>query len=351
MRRGTAAGSRRGTAAVTAAVLAVSVSGCGASLVDLPVPGSYVSGPTYHVDIQFSSVLNLPDRAKVVLDGVDVGLLESVELNGNTALARVEIQDAVTLPAMTRAELRQGTILGEIYVALQPPADGESGGSLQDGDVIPLDRTVPADNVEDVLRGLSEVVSGGHIVDFQRSIDRFNAAFPSDPATVDLINDKAREALNDLATNSEDLDRIIGAAEAVTGSFAEKTDTLDTVLTSGPERVGGLADALLVVVDALVDLGYMSRNIGDLVNPIEGDLKGVIATLQPMIRTLATADIGAPMLASRMDALLRERLVPFFEASPNIRIARVSGDPGPGGTPVDRANEMITVLRSIGFVR
>lgn len=343
-------GMRAGSLAL-AVVVSASVAGCGASLEDLPVPGSYVSGPTYQVDIQFSSVLNLPAKAKVVLDGVDIGLLESVELTGNTAVARVNIQDAVALPSMTRAELRQGTILGEIYVALRRPADGEGGGALQDGDMIPLERTSPADNVEDVLRGLSEVVAGGHIVDFQRSIDRFNKAFPSDPATVDLINDKAREALNDLATNSAELDRIIGAAESITESFVDKTDTLDTVLTSGPERVGGLADALLVVVDALIDLGYMSRNIGDVINPVAGDLSSVIATLQPMIRTVATADLTAPMLASRMDALLRERLVPFFESAPNVRIASVSGNPGPGGTPVDRANEMITVLRSIGFVR
>jgi phospholipid/cholesterol/gamma-HCH transport system substrate-binding protein len=67
------------------------------------------------------------------------------------------------------------------------------------------------------------------------------------------------------------------------------------------------------------------------------------------------------MLASRMDALLREKLVPFFTSSPNVRIASVSGDTPAGEAPdregrrpadgLDRADEMIQVLRSIGFVR
>ena len=151
---------KRALTAALAAAVTVSVSGCGASIADIPLPGSYVAGPSYDIDIQFSSVLNLPAKAKVVLDGVDVGLLESVTLNGSSAIARVTIQDAVSLPAMTRAELRQGTLLGEIYVALQPPVDGSDGGggTLRDGDTIPLSRTSPADNVEDVLRGLSEVV-------------------------------------------------------------------------------------------------------------------------------------------------------------------------------------------------
>ncbi|MBY6350280.1 MlaD family protein [Rhodococcoides corynebacterioides] len=352
-RRGGIAGgvAVRAVAATLVAVTTFSVAGCGASIAELPLPGSYVPGPTYRVNIEFSSVLNLPDRAKVVLDGVDVGLLDSVNLVGTTAVAAVDIDRTVELPAATRAELRQGTILGEIYVSLQRPApDAPQGGALQDGDTIPLERTDPADNVEDVLRGLSEVVAGGHIVDFQRSIDRFNRAIPP-PETVDLINEKARQALTDLATNDDELDRILGAAETVFGSFAARTDTLDTVLTTGPERVGGLADALLVVVDALIDLGYMSRNIGDIINPVYGDLRDVVATLQPMVRTLATADLTAPMLASRMDALLRERLVPFFSSAPNVRVTSVSGPPAPGQAPVDRANEMIAVLRGIGFVR
>ncbi|MGU3436582.1 MlaD family protein [Actinomycetes bacterium M1A6_2h] len=343
---------KRALSAVLAVALTATVSGCGASIADLPVPGSYVSGSTYDVDIQFSSVLNLPAKAKVVLDGVDVGLLDSVTLNGSSAIARVSIQDAVSLPATTRAELRQGTLLGEIYIALERPTDGGGqGSSLRDGDVIPLDRTKPADNVEDVLRGLSEVVAGGHVADFQRSIDRFNRAIPQDPATVDLINNKARQALTDLATHSDELDRILNSAQTVTRSFADKTDTLDTVLTSGPERVGGLADALLVVVSALIDLGYMSRGIGDLVNPIAGDLKSVLATLKPTILTVANADLSIPVLASQMDDLLREKLVPFFASTPNVRIASVSGESSPGAAPVDRANEMITVLRSIGIVR
>ncbi|MGB7363509.1 MAG: MlaD family protein [Rhodococcus sp. (in: high G+C Gram-positive bacteria)] len=334
------------------AVTAATVSGCGLSIANLPVPGSYVPGDAYTVDIEFSSVLNLPAQAKVVLDGVDVGVLDEVDLVGSTAVAKVDIDGAVELPAMTRAELRQGTILGEIYVSLQPPAaDASGGGRLQDGDTIPLERTAPADNVEDVLRGLSEVVSGGHIVDFQRAVNNFNAAVPPDPATVDLINQKAREGLNDLATNSVELDRIIGAADTVFQSFADRTGVIDTILTDGPERTAGLADSLLVVVSALIDLGYMSRSIGGVINPYAGDLRSVIATIQPLVRATVTADLTAPMLASKMDALLREKLVPFFSSTPNVRITSVSGDPGPEGDPVDRADEMIGVLRSIGLVR
>jgi len=314
----------------------------------------------YTVTGQFADSGGIFSNAEVTYRGIPVGRVGELKLTEQCVDVELKLEkSAPDVPADTIAVVANRSAIGEQYVDLQPRTD--QGPFLQDGDVIPLERTTPADNVEDVLRGLSEVVAGGHIVDFQRSIDRFNRAIPPDPATVDLINDKAREALRDLATNTTELDRILGGAEAVTRSFAEKTDTLDTILTSGPERVAGLADALLVVVDALIDLGYMSRNIGAVINPVAGDLHDVIATLQPMIRTLATADLTAPMLASRMDALLREKLVPFFTSSPNVRIASVSGDTPAGEVPdregrrpadgLDRADEMIQVLRSIGFVR
>ena len=73
---------RRVAAAVCCvAVCSVAVlAGCSVEAVELPVPGSYVSGESYSIDIEFASVLNLPSKAKVVVGGVDAGILDTVEL-------------------------------------------------------------------------------------------------------------------------------------------------------------------------------------------------------------------------------------------------------------------------------
>ena len=153
-------------------------------------PGRVHTAPLLRIKIQFSSVLNLPARAKVDSGGMQIGVLDHVQLDGTTAVAYVEMSGDSKLPINTRAELRQATPLGDIYIALLPPedrADHNSAALLRDGDTIPLRNTAPADNVEDVLRSVSNLVAGGAIGTLQDTVVNVNKAFPKDPAELTRI--------------------------------------------------------------------------------------------------------------------------------------------------------------------
>lgn len=334
-----------------AAVLVIGtvIAGCSVNPADLPIPGSYVDGDKYTVDIEFSSVLNLPAKAKVIVDGVDAGVLDHVTLVDDKAVATVDLAADVRLPKMTIAELRQSTILGEIYISLQPPENNTSTEELADGDVIPLERTVPADNVEDVLRGLSNVVTGGHVVELQEAVNNVNAAVPQDPQMFDRVNNAARAAIADLGANTGDIDRILSAAEGVSNTLVQQEAGLTRVLDLGPSRAQGLSEVLFSVVNLIFALGYMSQNIGDVLGPPYQELSGALGIILPAIMTISSADTTVPMNVDKVNTLLRERLVPFFSTTPNIAIdsVRAEGVPDPGV----KADEMIGVLRSIGIVR
>ena len=107
------------TTVATAAVL--SVSSCAAISVDaLPKPGpSYDDG--YDLVMQFESVLNLPERAQVVLDGVTVGVVSKVVLTDREVDVTARMAHGVVVPSDIHAVLQQATVLGDIYVALERP--------------------------------------------------------------------------------------------------------------------------------------------------------------------------------------------------------------------------------------
>lgn len=340
------------------------LSACSVDPADLPIPGSYVSGDKYSLKIEFASVLNLPEKAKVIVEGVDAGVLDKVDLVGSTAVATVDLSADVQLPTDTVAELRQSSILGEIYISLQPPADpavssGSSSGSgsgsgsgsegpyLRDGDVIPMERTVPADNVEDVLRGLSNIVTGGHYVQLQEAVNNVNAAVPPDPAEVDKINLAARTALTDIGDNTGEIDRILAAAEGVSNTVVSQRDGVERVLELGPKRSEGLSEVLFSVVHMIFMLGYMSQNIGDVLAGPYPELKDAVDIIAPALITISNADTTVPMNVDKVNTLLRERLIPYFESTPNIAVRSVSTDRGPSAL----ADSMIGILRGIGIVR
>lgn len=119
---------RHALRSLIAAVCAVCLSSCAAiSVNDLPQPGtSYRDG--YNIVLEFANVLNLPDRAKVVMDGTTVGVVEKVAVTKSAVDVTARIDHAVTVPADAHAVLQQATVLGDIYVAIDRPADALTAG-------------------------------------------------------------------------------------------------------------------------------------------------------------------------------------------------------------------------------
>ncbi|MFF2549722.1 MlaD family protein [Nocardia sp. NPDC058058] len=324
--------------ALTAVTLLLS--GCGVRATDIPIPGTYPSGDTYTVRIEFGSVLNLPDRAKVIADGVEIGMLDHIDLIGNTAIATVKVHADAKLPKTTTAELRQSTILGDIHIALEAPKNAPAV-FLRDGDVIPVSQTVPATNVEDILRALSNIITGGRWADIEQLVTDVNAAFPSDPAELDRINNAGRAALSDMASHSADLDRILVSAQQITGKLESGRDAVDRILTYGPERAAGLSAVLFNVVKLIISGGQLAGNVSTLLLPHVGDIRSIVQILAPAAVTVGYADITLSQNLDAFHNLLRDKLIPFLE-SPDVRVDRVSADV--------QADQLITTMRGMGLV-
>ncbi|UGT44543.1 MlaD family protein [Nocardia yamanashiensis] len=324
--------------ALTAVTLLVS--GCGVKATDIPIPGTYPSGETFSVRIEFGSVLNLPDRAKVIADGVEVGMLDHIDLIGSTAVATVQIKSDAKLPKTTMAELRQSTILGDIHIALEAPKNADTG-FLRNGDVIPVSQTVAATNVEDILRALSNIITGGRWGDMQQLISDVNAAFPADPAELDRINRAGRAALADMAGHTAELDSILASAQQISAKLEAGRGSVDTILTYGPARAAGLSDVLLNVVKLIISGGGLAGNAGELLLPHVGDFHSIVRVLAPTALTIAYSDITLRENTDAFYTLLREKLIPFLNA-PDVRVRGVAADV--------QADQLVTTLRSIGMV-
>lgn len=115
---------RKLRALTAAAIASLALSSCASINVDdMPQPGkTYSDG--YDVVPEFANVLNLPERAKVVMDGTTVGVVESMAVTPSAVDVTARIEHGITIPAGSRM-LQQATVLGDIYVArARARADG-----------------------------------------------------------------------------------------------------------------------------------------------------------------------------------------------------------------------------------
>lgn len=192
-------------AVVTAGVVALS-SCASLNVSSLPQPGNSYRGG-YDIVIEFNNALNLPDRAKVVLDGTTVGVVTKVALSSRAVDVTSRIDPNVAVPSNIRAVLQQDTVLGDIYVALErPQTDQAAAPALRSGDRIPLAQTTSPQQLEDTIANMANFVSSGSIQRIQNSIIRINRVQP--PGGEGAIRKVASQVAADLGDLSDNMNLV-----------------------------------------------------------------------------------------------------------------------------------------------
>ncbi len=211
-----------------AIVTALTVSSCASIGVgDLPQPGnSYGDG--YDVILEFANVLNLPDRAKVVMDGTTVGVVEKVAVSPSAVDVTARIDRAVKIPTDARAILQQATVLGDIYVALErAPEVAPDASTLPPNGRIPLAQTTSPPQLEDTIANLAAFVTSGSIQRIQDSIIRINNVTPQRLEQVRAISSRVSVDLQDLSQNVDTVDTWLNGVAGTANALALGTPKLD----------------------------------------------------------------------------------------------------------------------------
>jgi virulence factor Mce-like protein len=174
----------------------------------IPQPGA-ANGGGYDVVMEFASVLNLPERAKVVLDGVTVGAVSKMMLTESAVDVTARVDQGVEIPSNVRAVLQQATVLGDIYIALErPEGEGLQANSLTPGARILLTQTSSPPQLEDTIASLANFTSSGTIQRAQNTIIRLNRILPASDE-VRRLTAQVDQNLSALSANINRVDELL----------------------------------------------------------------------------------------------------------------------------------------------
>ncbi|RMI30041.1 MlaD family protein [Nocardia stercoris] len=352
---------KRKAFAVTA--LAVLTAGCDLGSGGLPLPGTTTSGPSYHLRVEFADVLNLPQGATVISNGVRIGRLTGMTVvdqapgadraHSGYVVADVAIRSSVHLPVGTTAALRQETPLGDVHIALTPPV-GATAPDLPPDATIPLADTSKSPPIEDVLAGLSTFVGSGAITDMQHIVRDVNGVLPADPRDTAHLSGLVGSDLTDLGDHLDSVDHLLDGLQAtVDDGLRANTSFLDELLTPyGVQHTTDVVNAEIGVVFVLTALGPVApatRWLAPLVQSLDDATRAVV----PMLFGSSVFDTGSPSNLNKLVDLLQHRIIPFAQA-PKVNLRGITVDP-PAGTSAVSAEEqtgrIVDTLRMIGAVR
>lgn len=291
---------RRAGVVGSALGLALLLTGCGLGkdLYNTPLPGGAdVGDDPMTVTVDFHDVVDLVPQSSVKVENIAVGRVSTIKLNpdGRSARATLVVRRDVDLPDGTTARLQQTSLLGEKYVALLRPAEGEEGqGSLKSGAHIPIQDTTQIAEVEQVLGALSLVVNGGGLAKFQEISRELQQVSDGRPEEI-------RAFLSNMETFVTSLDARKASITDALDSVAALSATLDADRAKIATALEGLSPGMQVLVeqrDQLVEMLTALDKLSDAsvrtLNASQEDMVEDMKLLEPILRELAESGDALP---------------------------------------------------------
>src|SRR5689334_15700178 len=179
---------------------------------DLPLIGG---GDTYYASFTEAGGLKANDEVRIA--GVRVGKVEKVELAGDHVKVTFRVKTDSEFGADTGAAIKVKTLLGAMYLALQPAGSGQ----LEAGEEIPVERTSSPYDVVEAFAGLAETSEAIDTDQLAKSLTTLADLTRNTP-------DEFREALDGVSRLSE--------------TVASRDEQIGTLL-GNLERVSKVLDA------------------------------------------------------------------------------------------------------------
>jgi phospholipid/cholesterol/gamma-HCH transport system substrate-binding protein len=243
----------------------------------LPIIGG---GTTYYADFSEAGGLKADDEVRIA--GVRVGKVDSVSLDGDHVKVAFRIQNGADFGPDTRAAIKVKTLLGAMYLSLQPAGPGQ----LEAGSEIPTDRT---SSPYDAVQAFSGLASTSDRIDTGRLA-------------------KSLTTLADLTRHTpQSFRRALAGVSALSGNLAARDQQIGTLLTNletvsgtlharDQDIVGLMRDSAVLfkaldrrrqaIHDLLRSTTRLSTQLTGLVRQSRADLKPALTNLASVVDVL-----------------------------------------------------------------
>lgn len=267
---------------------------------DLPLIGG---GDTYYAAFTEAGGLEPDDEVRIA--GVRVGIVESIELDEGEVKVGFRLEEPADLGQETGAAIKVKTLLGDMFLALEPAGPGE----LKEGAEIPADRTVAPYDVVEAFEGLAD--TAGEI-----DSDQLAEAFTT---VADLGRDTPEEfraALDglsrlsrNLAAKDDEIGSLLQSLTKVTAVLDERGQDLVDLMADADVLFRALVNRRDVVHQLLVTTTQMSTELTALVRESRADLTPALEELEGVVNLLLKNE-------DNLDSALR-LMAPFYRVFAN----------------------------------
>lgn len=244
---------------------------------DLPLIGG---GDTYYAAFSESGGLKANDEVRIA--GVRVGKVESVELDGDHVKVTFRVDTPSAFGADTRAAIKVKTLLGAMYLSLEPAGDGQ----LAEGSEIPVEHTSSPYDVVDAFSGLaqtSERIDTGRLA---KSLTTLADLTRSTPEEFRGALRGVSALSSNIAARDEQINTLLKNLKRVSGVLDERDDDIVGLMKDSDVLFRALVARREAVHNLLVSTSRLSEELTTLVRQSRADLKPALEHLDNVVAVL-----------------------------------------------------------------
>jgi phospholipid/cholesterol/gamma-HCH transport system substrate-binding protein len=280
----------------------------------------------YTVKARFSNAAGMGPNANVLLAGVAVGKVKSVNLNGNHVTVDMTINQGVVLPKNTTASISVQTLLGQLVVDLKPVSGWNQplgNGALLTNTSIPVE----FQNIQNIAGGLltkSDATAINQLI-----------------SSLATITQGKQQQVAQIISGLNGFTGVINQRQTQVSQLIAAANTLSQTVASHDSELGSAIDNLTTVIGSLAQKGTDLGNLIDNTQQAAGQINTLVTNNRPQLQATVT------QLQSVLGILSQHQLdLAQGVSSAAAAITGFSSIGSSGSTPVSWGNIFFNVLGS-----
>ncbi|MFL6239339.1 MAG: MCE family protein [Actinomycetes bacterium] len=227
--------------------------------------GNYSFTTTRGYHAEFVDAVNLIHGDEVRMAGVRVGSISGVKLvDGDKAMVSFNVDKKVPVTTTTRAIIRYRNLIGQRYLAL---VDGPSDGSpLPAGATIPLQRTQPALNLNELFNGFQPLLTALSPADVNKLSYELIQVLQGEGPAVDALFQQVASLTTTLADRDQLIGSVIDNLDAVLGPLHARDQNLSALIGNLQRMISGFAEDRNAIGDSLTSIDRVSNSTAQLLD-------------------------------------------------------------------------------------
>ncbi|MFT4262428.1 MAG: MCE family protein [Nocardioides sp.] len=267
----------------------------------LPLIGG---GTRYYAD--FAEIGGLKSGDEVRIAGVRVGKVDQIKLVGGHVRVGFRLKTDSAFGKDTRASIKVKTILGAMFVALEPAGSGQ----LAEDAEIPVERTTSPYDVVQAFTGLANTAGDIDTDQLAAALTTLSDLTRTTPESFRQALDGVSALSKTLAAKDEQIGTLLTNLERVSKVLDERDGDLVALMKDADSLFTALVARRDAVHQLLTSTSSLSQRLTTLIKETKADLNPALTQVQSVLNVLEKNE-------DNIDESLR-LMAPFYRIFSNV---------------------------------